>query len=265
MIYPNTKLGKYEFLKQNADFAEYLPQTYEMTDENIKLLFQENKTIFAKSNTGFGGFGVIRINQLSPTRYQTIHSNDKVYTFDSFEHLYNYLMRMSGGKTYVVQAGLQLLTYDRKPFDIRIMIQKNRSGEWVTTGIVGRLAKRGKVITNFMNGGKVYPLTKLLSAYYERKERDYYIERLERYGKRIAVYMSQGYPGFRAFGVDIGMSKDFKPWIIEVNTKPGTILFKHMKDRTMYRRVMRYTKYKSDSGGEKNASDKEREENKEND
>ncbi|WP_442601957.1 YheC/YheD family protein [Paenibacillus sp. KN14-4R] len=243
MIYPNTKLGKYEFLMQNDDFKRYLPPTYEMTDENIKLLFEESKSIFAKSNTGFGGFGVVKINKLSPTRYQTIHSDGTVFTFDSFEHMYAYMLKVQGRKSYVVQKGLKLLTYKKRPFDIRIMVQKNKFGEWVTTGILGRLAKKGKVITNFMNGGKVYPLSKLLSPYYARSERYSFIENLEKLGWEVAVYMNEGYPSVAAYGVDIGLSADYKPWIIEVNTRPGTIIFKHLKDKTMYRRVMKYSKY----------------------
>lgn len=242
MKYPNTKLGKYDFLKKNKEFTMHLPYTCLMTADNMKLLLNENRTVFAKPNNGFGGFGVVQIKKLNDSRYRTIHSDGTRSILDTFDDMYTYMTDVSGDKIYVAQKGIDLLQYQKRPFDIRIMVQKNKYKEWETTGILGRLAKPSKVITNFMNGGKIYPLDQLLSSYLDQEDRDLFIKSLEDLGQQVAVYMSSGYPTFHSYGVDIGLSSDLKPWIIEVNTRPGTIVFKHLKDKAMYQKIMKYSK-----------------------
>jgi len=44
----------------------------------------------------------------------------------------------------------------------------------------------------------------------------------------------------RIVGFDIGVDRGGKPWIIEANFRPSKKLFKRLKDKTMYRRIMRY-------------------------
>ena len=50
------------------------------------------------------------------------------------------------------------------------------------------------------------------------------------------------YPGFKEIGVDIGIDKELKPWVLEVNTAPDPFIFNQLKDKKMFFKVLRYAR-----------------------
>ncbi|WP_221413080.1 YheC/YheD family protein, partial [Peribacillus simplex] len=56
---------------------------------------------------------------------------------------------------YLIQQGIHLLRYQGRPFDLRVLTQRSPSGQWVSTGIIGRVAAKNKIITNHHSGGTV--------------------------------------------------------------------------------------------------------------
>jgi glutathione synthase/RimK-type ligase-like ATP-grasp enzyme len=120
------------------------------------------------------------------------------------------------------------------------MVQKNPQGRWKVTGKVIRVAQRGKIVTNQHRGGKVYPLNTILSCYYSRKNREMYSTRLNKLGLGVAVQLQKTYTRLKEIGIDVAPDQNKKPWILEVNTRPGIIVFRKLKDKRMYRKMIRY-------------------------
>ncbi|WP_107725747.1 YheC/YheD family protein [Desmospora activa] len=47
------------------------------------------------------------------------------------------------------------------------------------------------------------------------------------------------FPGIRELGVDIAVDQKGKLWILEVNTSPACSTFRLLRDKTMYRRIIK--------------------------
>ncbi|WP_376768681.1 YheC/YheD family protein [Paenibacillus foliorum] len=47
---------------------------------------------------------------------------------------------------------MPLATYEGRPFDLRISVQRDASGEWQLTGIVAKIASKKTLLTNIAQG-----------------------------------------------------------------------------------------------------------------
>ncbi|WNQ09954.1 YheC/YheD family protein [Paenibacillus aurantius] len=240
-VLPNNKLGKTRFLNGNSELKKHIPETAPETKEDLYEFLQRYKTVYVKPNHGTGGHGVMRVKRTSDEGYE-YQLGEKVYAFPTYEEMYHSLYRITSKRRHLVQKGIRLLKYRGRPFDVRIMVQKNLKGEWENTGIIGRVAHPNKIVTNYHSGGTPLAMHTLLKPYLTGKQIDEYLVHLNRLGREIAEYLVKGYPFVTAVGVDVGLDSKFKPWIIEVNTRPDPYIFKKLKDKSVFRRIIRYVK-----------------------
>lgn len=239
---PNTKLGKTAFLNLNNELKSYIPDTVAEDRESLHSYLQRYRMVYVKPNNGTGGRGVMRV-RITPSGKYNYRLGKQSFTFTTYGEMYKSLHKITSKRGHLVQKGIRLLKYDNRPFDIRIMIQKNREGEWENTGIIGRVAHPAKVVTNYHSGGTPLPLPVLLKPFMNTEDAHVYISDLNRFGLQIAKYINTGYPHLTAVGVDVGIDATFKPWIIEVNTKPDPYIFQTLKDKSMFRNIIRLIRF----------------------
>jgi glutathione synthase/RimK-type ligase-like ATP-grasp enzyme len=242
--YVHDKIGKTKALLKNEGLKEYVPRTKKLTRESLRDMLHEYKMIYLKPNIGAFGNGVIRAewreNDSEPYRY---HSGLIARSCESFEQLYKSLRKEMGGRRYLVQQGIHLLKHRGRRFDLRVMVQKNPRMQWETTGIIGRVAAAHKVVTNYHNGGRLVPVGTLLAPYVPRSEKGSYIGRLSVMGRRIAKQLQQVYPGIQEIGVDVALDKGLHPWVLEVNTAPDPYIFRKLKNKRIFAKVIRYRRW----------------------
>jgi hypothetical protein len=106
--------------------------------------------------------------------------------------------------------------------------------------MIGRVARKGKIITNYHNGGTLMELDKLLAPYASEAALTDFTRRLKELGVLAGKEMHKNFPKITEIGLDIGVSSDLEPWIIEVNTSPDFYVFRHLPDKTVFRKVRRY-------------------------
>ncbi|WP_158082120.1 YheC/YheD family protein [Paenibacillus ferrarius] len=246
MGYWNNKLGKHRALLTNKELARHLPPTKLATKANIHGMLEKYRTLYLKPNHGTGGNGIFKLSHHG-NKYR-LQNGTRSRTFTSFEGAFTAFTKSRAKKIYLVQKGISLLHYQKRPFDLRIMVQRSPQRKWEVTGIVGRLARPHKVVTNYHSGGKPMPARELLTPFVPSAEQSPYIGQLNTLGLRISRHMSGIFPRFLAYGVDIGIDKELKPWIIEVNTKPDKFIFNALADKRMFRKIMRYARISKTSG-----------------
>ena len=204
-------------------------------------MLEKHRTVFVKPVSGMHGKGVIKIDLVKgtklPYRYQ---EGTKKRAFREMDSLLSAIRSVAAGRTYLVQKGIRLLRHNNRPFDIRVMVQHTPAGKWETTGMIGRVAQAGKIVTNVHNGGKLKPVEKLLKPYVPEEKMAAVTANLKSLGRLVAVQLSKKFPGIQEVGLDVGLGADLWPWIIEVNTSPDSFVFKRLPDKSIYRRIRNY-------------------------
>ncbi|MDR6551815.1 YheC/YheD family protein [Paenibacillus qinlingensis] len=241
MVYWNNKLGKYKALLTNEQLALNLPPTNLATEATVERMLGKYHVVYLKPSHGTGGHGIFKLSRAN-AGYR-LENGTRSRSFSTFKGTYVAFQKAKGKKTYLVQKGIPLLQYQGLPFDLRIMVQRNRTRKWEVTGIVGRLAMPNKIVTNYHSGGRPMPAGKLLSPFIPKKEQVSYVQLLKDLGVRTSKHMSRIFPNFRSYGVDIGIDKEMKPWIIEVNTRPDKYIFNALSDKRMYRKILLYERF----------------------
>ncbi|MFB9328698.1 YheC/YheD family protein [Paenibacillus aurantiacus] len=239
--YKMGKLGKHLFMSKYSSINALLPDTKAATKSNIYKMLRKYDSLYIKLDEGTGGRGIYKITDVDGGFLLRSGTTSKMHT--TFEALYNSLAKFLKNDKYVVQQGIDLLEHNGRSFDIRVMVQKNRSGQLETTGIIGRLAKPKKIVTNFHSGGTPLPVSTLLESHLNKTDRAVFIKELESLGRRASIVLGESYRSKKAFGVDIAIDSNMKPWILEINTGPDMSIFNALKDKTMYRRILKYSKF----------------------
>ena len=196
--------------------------------------------LYIKPDSGSFGNGVIRVEKLLGDEGFRFQSGTSVHTFRSFDSLFEGLEHVRAKKRYLAQKGIHLLKHRNRRFDVRVMVQRNPKGEWETTGIIGRLGHPSKIVTNYHSGGALTPLETLLSGHMNGAKQKEFRAALRLLGVRTAVQLSTRYPGLKEIGLDVAVDTEFKPWILEVNTKPDPYIFRRLQDKEIFRRIRRY-------------------------
>ncbi|QWU16551.1 YheC/D like ATP-grasp [Paenibacillus sophorae] len=237
-----SKWIKTKVLLRSPEISALIPETVRLTRENAKRMLDKYGMVYIKPEVGTYGNGVIRAERRSGKSgaaywYQ---SGTKQRTFGTFEAFYTSLKGKTGSRNYLIQKGIDLLKAKGRRFDIRVMVQRSPSGVWETTGLIGRVAGEGKIVTNYHAGGKPTSVEKLLAPHMSDAVRAETMKRLRKLGKDVGQFYKEKYPGFKQLGVDVGLDRSLTPWIIEVNTNPDPYIFNQLSDKTMYRKVMAY-------------------------
>ncbi|WP_246469237.1 YheC/YheD family protein [Cohnella nanjingensis] len=239
--YKMGKLGKHHFMRKYSHIKTLLPDTKAATKSNIYKMIMKYDSLYLKPDEGTGGRGIYKITKTK--NGFVLRSGTTSRKYHTFDALCSSLDKFLYKNKYVVQKGIHLLKHDGRSFDIRVMVQKNRKGQLETTGIIGRLAKPGKIVTNFHSGGTPLPIDILLQSHLSRAARANFIKRIKTLGRKASIVLRESYRRKKAFGVDIAIDSNWKPWILEINTGPDRSIFNTLKDKTMYRKILRYSKF----------------------
>lgn len=237
------KLRKTKALLRHERLKMYVPRTVKMSKSSLWSMLQQYSIVYAKPVRGTFGKGVMRAEQLDGGDSGYLLRRGTTSTrFPDFSSLYKGIQRVKLNRPYLVQQGIELLRYRRRRFDLRVMVQKNPSGRWETTGIIGRLAQPGKIVTNYHSGGKPMPVETLLKPHLSPAQTQEMVRFLNRFGTEVAHALGRSFPRLNTIGIDVALDRRLHPWILEVNTNPDPYIFKKLKDPRVFRKIYRYAR-----------------------
>jgi len=234
----NNKYGKHRIMMKKEELAKHLPPTATATKESVRRMAERHGSVYLKPILGTGGFGIFKLS-LENGKFR-LQNGTRSRLFGQYEKAYAAFVSSSQKKRYLVQKSIPLMRIKGRPFDLRIMVQRNSRHEWEVTGTVARLALPRKIVTNYHSGGKPMPLWDLLGSHVPKADRPGYEKRLNRLALQASSHVGAYFPRFRAYGVDVGIDEKLRPWIIEVNSKPDKSIFNALPDKQMYRKILRY-------------------------
>ncbi len=243
--YPGVKLfnpaffGKWKthkLLSKHEVLHGHLPKTRLYTNPaDIFELLGKHGIVYLKPSGGSSGRGIIRI-AVSPAGYTVnFRESGQVKALQAAKgaELAPYLKEILKGRRYIVQQGLKLARINGCPFDIRVLMQRNRSGSWLRTGMAVRVASPGNFISNLHAGGHAEKISSVLPRVFpDLNLAGKAINEIRRVCALIASWVTaEGHPLFGEIAVDLGIDESCKVWIIELNAVPGRSVFRRIKSK----------------------------------
>lgn len=245
----SSKWTKTKIILKNKGLASYVPATSLYSLEALEQMLETYTLVYIKPDRGTYGNGVmcVEINlsgdpdssesiKTYTLRYETITKH-----FSTVEQLDKTVRHLCQGKEYLIQQGIRLLRHKGRSFDLRVLAQKTPSGRWESTGIIGRVAAKEKIITNHHSGGSIKHFKVLMSEHMTPTEAENIRDELNVLGVNIASQLQKAYPNLKEIGLDVAIDERWNIWILEVNTKPALFPFKKFfKDKSVYHKVKKY-------------------------
>ncbi|HZG78552.1 MAG TPA: YheC/YheD family protein [Paenibacillus sp.] len=240
MRYSRSKYRKHVILMKSPAIVPHLPETRRFDREAFRSFLEQYGHVIVKPVGGWGGDGVISVSTGSDGRVEARFGKLRKSFYDAND-AYAYVRSVLPGRSCIVQRRISLATVNGKPFDLRVMVQRKRGGSWMVTGKLAKVAGAGYLITNVRrSGGKVVSFSEAM-----RQSNLHGVSAAETERRIDALALAaaehlQRYYRIRVCGLDVGLDDRGKIWIIEANFTPDLGLFRKLKDRSTYRRILEF-------------------------
>lgn len=199
-----SKLYIHKTLMHNIYLRPNLPGTALATEARLREWMKKYSSLILKPDRGSVGRGVMLVKKVAG-QWQWTHN----YETTAFRNLPPQLIRILTKRRYVVQQRLPLATFEGRPFDVRVSVQRNPMGIWQVTGMVGKVAGVNQIVTNVASGGRVVRVEELIGEAHRNA--------LLQFALAVALQLSLYLPNLADIGLDLGVTQDGFPLFIECN------------------------------------------------
>jgi glutathione synthase/RimK-type ligase-like ATP-grasp enzyme len=262
------KLDVYNLLLREDTFKAVLPQTerYAGPSSLKNWLNAHGGEALLKPRGGMHGKGVFRLQRLEPNRYvaygRSGTNRTVVKHFEGFRAMVYWVeTSLIAKRAYLLQPYLSLSTDDGAPFDIRALVQKNGAGQWGFTGAAVRIGPIGGLTSNLHGGGRSQEARSFLQEEYGEEKATDIMRSIQETALAVPPVLERGHGPLLELGIDFGVDRLGKVWVLEVNSKPGRTSFTRLNDKNVgiaaITSPIRYARYVLDRqlGGQINELD----------
>jgi glutathione synthase/RimK-type ligase-like ATP-grasp enzyme len=237
----------HEILSKIPSMVPYLPGSRIVWKASDIQKEWSDQPVVIKPKAGSQGKGIYRLELtgkgISMTgrdpRNRSVHQN---FTMDQAS---GWLRKILSPGRYIVQPYLNLTTKDHRAFDIRSLVQKNGKGEWSLTGMAVRCGKPRSLTSNLHGGGDVYPVEPFLKEQFGHQAVEI-TNQLRSLSIEVCEALEKEHGRLVEVGVDLGIDRSGRIWLLEANSKPGRAVFRKITDvsssRTSVESIIAYAK-----------------------
>ncbi|NLM45980.1 MAG: YheC/YheD family protein [Firmicutes bacterium] len=195
-----------------------MPETAELTSEALAFFLDKYPFCYLKSNYGSYGAEVVRVEKTKAGYVcRAGGCRIKEWSFDDLASLYAFAGSYLGANA-IVQQGIKLATINGRIFDLRILVLKDHSGCWQVPAISFRIARPGAVVTNVMSGADEILVGPQDPLPYQGVS----WASLVAFAGNVALALEACFGLHGEIGLDVGIDKQGRLWVIEANSKPNT-------------------------------------------
>ncbi len=219
----------FEWLNQAKKTQGYIPATRRLSSgEELDKLLAEYPFLYLKPIRGKAGKGIMKVSRnLLDTKSKIFElsiqekTRSHISRYPSVSRLWSEVQGLIGGKDYIIQQGIPLSSYKQRPFDLRVLVQKNGKGQWSVAGIGARLAGKLSITTHVPRGGSIDDPAKLLAYSFGGLGSKRIIARAKKAALTIAkqIEKSSGHM-LGEMSMDLGVDQAGHIWFFEANSKP---------------------------------------------
>lgn len=228
-----SKMKKTRPLLKHPFISKHVPETRWFNSFNVEDMLARYSMIYIKPDKGYQGNEVIRVTKQNEDDCVLSYNNTikEIPLPDTSIELESIILE----RTFILQQGIDLATYDNYPFDIRMVMQKPYN-TWDLTLTSAKVAFREHaVVTNVSKGAKDYPLNEILQKYDQKEDPMSVMRDLVNVAQQISHVLGTTFP-FRIIGLDMAVDKKGKVWFIEANTLPQCARCKEVNDEIAQKR-----------------------------
>lgn len=212
------KWNVYQALASSKETSKFQPETKLLSQLSLERFINKYKCCYIKNIYGRCGKQVLRLERGGKYFVCKAGGNRvKTWNFVSSKKVYRFLKEKLG-KNLIIQQGISLARLNDRPFDIRVLVQKNFDAEWIITALSFRVAHTNAAVTNCAAGAKeicLAPGDNLLGT-------NLSMEQLENFTKKTMDALETSYGALGEVGLDIGLDFKGKIWLIEANSQPSS-------------------------------------------
>lgn len=226
------KLQVARWLREDRDIHRYLPPSAPLRDSGqlLQWLGDYPCGLFLKPDGGMQGRGAMKLNLLANDSLLHIEGRNRTNQPFSLscspqDALEQIRLVVSGGGRYVIQPYLQLSDPEGRPFDLRVLVQKDGRGRWSVTGSALRRGAPGSITSNLHGGGEALPAAPLLNHWFGSDRADLLLPELTAISLRVATLLEERAGRLVELGLDYGLDRSGRFWLLEANSKPGRRIF----------------------------------------
>ncbi|MEV5025946.1 YheC/YheD family protein [Paenibacillus sp. LPE1-1-1.1] len=232
------KLEVYEALKEHSVLAKHLPHTQPLADaaQLLKLADHFRGGVILKPSSGMQGRGIVHVARCPLERSTLVKGRSRqnrsfTAAFTEDRAFKQWIMDFVKHTPYLIQPYLELSGEDNKPFDVRVLIQKDEKSSWSVSGAALRTGQAGTLTSNLHGGGLAYPAAQLLSAKFGKFKSERLLEQFHTISKQTAERLENNFGRLAELGLDYGIDKSGRLWLLEANSKPGRSSFQIIGDQ----------------------------------
>ncbi|MBM7663074.1 hypothetical protein JOC85_003900 [Bacillus mesophilus] len=242
-LFNSTHFDKYKLWKvcsSNATAVSYVPDSVSYTEPN-DFFFMINKypTIYIKPIRGMQGKGIIVAKKENNHVTFQGSNGDRAICYSIEEIAYYLGQNLTNKFGYILQQGIHSMYKDKK-VDFRFYFQKNFEKEWICQGVVGRIANKDSVVTNFKHLSMLLTGKEAIRRLFNvnKKQADKIIESTIEKCRAVCELIDQEIGHYGDLAIDVILDKEKKPYILEINNRIyGTKSLKRLGKSKMFNRI----------------------------
>jgi len=242
----SSKWNVHQVLNQQSSMQPWLPETFAYDKDVLSNMLQKYPLIYVKPAQGTAGRSILRIKQTS-SGYdllgRELHLNKVSHKINTRTELHRYVKewvktQRMGEEIFLVQQGLQLDLISGRTVDTRILIQKTEWGEWDVTGLGMRIGGVKSSTSNLHGGGLAKDAQKLLVERFGEPKATKILHNCYALAHQTAEAVESNYGRMIELGLDVGIDVSGRPYLIEINPKPGRDIFRKLKRKKVYQKAV---------------------------
>ncbi|WDH97946.1 YheC/YheD family protein [Paenibacillus urinalis] len=244
------KVQIHKLLSRKPELVPHLPETEPATKQSIARMMGKHSDLIIKPSNGSIGTGVMRLTQQSAFWQLTFHPKPGKWRQVRFKpgRLPSFLPARIARKEHLIQQRIPLATYEDRPFDLRVTVQRGMTGEWGVTGMFAKLAaSKDAFITNVARGGSAMTVDRIFPSVFPYVAADKLQSSIHHLALTAAHQLSAELPHIADLGIDLGITTAGELYLIECNGRDQRYGFRKagMPEEwaRSYREPMAYGRY----------------------
>jgi hypothetical protein len=231
----------WEWLSPYPQARQYLPHTTKLVSiDSLDNMLERYKEVYLKKIDSHKAKGILKVSR-SEKGYHFIYRLKGEEVISDRKQAAVFLKEINSEHDYLIQQALPIKKHENRPFDFRVILQKNGQKKWGCSGIIARFGKKESIATNFLLDGYALSGYEALQKVFKLNKRDAFLieQEIIKACRDCSELLNRVGGHYGDLGIDVIVDENLKIWILEINK-----LHDHkfplyaLEDKQMYYKVV---------------------------